>query len=301
MVDLLGILKGTSNTAPNTASNYTLSNQNVVQNQFNSNGFVVQPIAASDGFGLPSSQTPYNRPAVRVRNIMKWFVPEVGVISMYINPQNINYRFTKIIQQERTKGGYNVQYWGEELPTLSINGSTGSSGVEGINVLEQIYRSEQYTFDAAGLIMSSNNFISGLSDLVNSTANSVFGNNLLGNIVGSATNGVFGLDPASQSMLPKNIPSLASLAISIELYWSGWVFRGFFKSFNFDESADRVGMFNYQMEFVVTQRRGYRYNSMPWQHSAISGPSDHNTIPYTFENTDARSQPIVTSSAQKLR
>ena len=36
---------------------------------------------------------------------------------------------------------------------------------------------------------------------------------------------------------------------------------------------------------MATQKRGYRRNSLPWQHTALAGPSDHSTIPYTFDGT----------------
>ena len=58
---------------------------------------------------------------------------------MYINPQQMNIDEKKVIKQQRTKGGYIIQYWGEELTTLNISGTTGSAGVEGINVLYEIY------------------------------------------------------------------------------------------------------------------------------------------------------------------
>lgn len=262
------------------ANNLVGNNQNINNSDFEKDGFIVPSIPGADGNGLPSSKVPSNRVnAQRVRKIIHWFVPEIGIVKMYVNPASIDYGFEKIISQERTKGGYVLQYWGETLPVLRIAGSTGSSGIEGINVLYEIYRSEQLTFDSIGLTIASNNTVSGVGDLVAQGIGSLG----LGNAVGQATAGLFDLNPVSQSLLPKNIPSLASLAFGIELFYSGWVFRGYFKSFNFSERADNTGMFTYNMEFIVTQRRGYRFNSMPWQHSAIDGPSDHDTIPYTFQ------------------
>jgi len=254
---------------------YTLESQNASSNS----GFSAPPVPSADNNGLPSSNVPYNiRNFSQQRNMVHFFVPEVGTVSMYINPQSINYSFEKVISQERTKGGYSLQYWGETLPTIRLSGHTGSSGVEGINVLYEVYRSEQYVFDSIGLTIASNNSVSGLSDL---------STNLLGNTVGSLTNGLFDLNPISQSILPRNIPTLASMAFTVEMYYSGWVFRGYFKSFGFNESADRLGIFNYDIDFVVTQRRGYRTNSLPWQHSATSGPSNNGQggIPYTFDGT----------------
>jgi hypothetical protein len=74
------------------------------------------------------------------------------------------------------------------------------------------------------------------------------------------------------------------LALGIEMYYSGWVFRGYFESMSVTESAERIGMFDYDIAFTVTQRRGYRTNFMPWHQSAIDGPSDWKTIPHSFSD-----------------
>ena len=250
---------------------------------FQANGFVTPPIPNADGNGLPSSKIPPLQLANTRRNIGHWFVPEVGVINMYINPQSITYNNAKVINTNRTKGGYNIQYWGEELTTLTINGHTGSSGVEGLNVLYEIYRAEQYLFDPIALTMAADSSVTGLNDLVDSA---------LGNLGGFASSltssslGVLGLDPASQNILPQNVPSLASIALGIEFYYSGWVYRGFFNSFSFTESVGQLGLFVYDIKFTATQRRGYRTNYLPWQRSANSGPSNNspNGTPLSFSD-----------------
>lgn len=248
---------------------------------FQQDGFIVPPIPSADGNGLPSSKIPSLQLAVPRRNIGHWFVPEVGVINMYINPQSINYGLKKVINTERTKGGYNIQYWGEELTTLNINGHTGSSGVEGLNVLYEIYRAEQYLFDPLALTMAADNSITGLNSVVDSALGNLGG---FASSLASSTLGVLGLDPASQNILPQNVPSLASMALGMEFYYSGWVFRGFFTSFTFDESADKLGLFTYQIGFTVTQRRGYRTNNFAFQRSANSGPSNSDAIPLSFKD-----------------
>lgn len=80
------------------------------------------------------------------RSLIQWEVPHVGgnqTIEMYLNPQNIQFSSRKEINRVRTKGGYFAQYWGEDLDTITMTGTTGSSAIEGINVLRDIYRSEQ--------------------------------------------------------------------------------------------------------------------------------------------------------------
>jgi hypothetical protein len=251
-----------------------LAQANYGPQDYKTNGFVVAPIPSADGNGLPSSKIVSQRQANIQRNIAHWFVPEVGVVNMYINPQSIDYTHEKVITQERTKGGYILQYWGEELTKLRISGNTGSSGIEGINVLYEIYRAEQYMFDPIALTMAADNSIPGLNDLVDNALGNFGG---LTGLIGAATGGVLGINPASQNVLPRDPPSLATMAFGIELYYSGWVFRGYFKSFSFNESVDHLGLFTYNIDFVVTQRRGYRVNTLPWQRSAINGPSNNDS------------------------
>ena len=255
---------------------------NAQQRSFEKEGFIVPPIPSPSGDGLPSSKIPSQQQHRTKRHIIHWFVPEVGVINMYINPQSIDYNFKKLITPERTKGGYVVQYWGEELPTLNIRGLTGSSGVEGLNVLYEIYRAEQLTFDPIGLTIASDSMVSGLSDLINNAGQGIGGG--LGGGIASAASGIFGLNPLTQSILPRNPPTLASLAFGVEMYYNGWVFRGFFTSMSWTESVNNMGMFDYQIQFTVTQRRGYRTNYMPHHRSANNGPSDNSEggIPLSF-------------------
>ena len=80
------------------------------------------------------------------RSLIQWEVPHIDggqTIEMYINPENISITSKKEINKVRTKGGYFTQYWGEDFDTIQISGTTGSAAIEGINVLRDIYRSEQ--------------------------------------------------------------------------------------------------------------------------------------------------------------
>jgi len=254
-------------------------------------------VAFSSGYssnitGLPSSKVPSQQPGSATRNIAHWFVPEVGVVNMYLNPQSIAYNLKKLITNERTKGGYIVQYWGEELTTLALRGHTGSSGVEGLNVLYEIYRAEQYLFDPIALTMAASSSLNGLNSTIDATLGNLGG---LQSAVSNSTSGLLQVDPASQNILPRNVPSLASIALGMELYWSGWVFRGYFTGFTFTESAERLGLFEYDIAFTVTQRRGYRVNYLPWQHSAINGPSNWATNPLSFAGL---ATPLVTTPSQ---
>jgi hypothetical protein len=249
------------------------------KSQFRNDGFMLPSTFSADGSGLPSSKVTSERDAKQHRNIITWFVPEFGTVKMFINPQSITYNHKKSISKERTKGGYTLQYWGEELSTISINGTTGSSGIEGINVLYEIYRAEQYAEDAIGLSLAASNAASNIAqqgiEALGSAVGGIAGAGITGGL-----GGLLGTDPSSKNAFTsKNITTLAQLAFSVEMYYNGWVFRGYFDSMNIRESANDFLLY-YDIVFMVTQKRGYRINYFPWTRSATDGPSRYNT-PYS--------------------
>ncbi len=256
---------------------------------FQSEGFNVPPSPFGDGNGLPSQKVPPERLAstqdgggAGKRRLIHWFIPEFGVVRMYVNPNSITYQHKKVIKQEKTKGGYMLQYWGEGLSTLSIRGTTGSSGVEGINVLYEMYRAEQYAFDPVGLSLAAANSNNGLSNSIMNGVNGLVSNSegTAGQVLGGIGAGALGAALGSSNgsaLATRNIPSLASLAFGVEMYYQGWVFRGYFENMNITESADNF-LWQYDMNFIVTQRRGYRTNYMPFHRSATSGPSNNSEV-----------------------
>lgn len=256
--------------------------------QLKSDGFTVPPSFSSDGNSLPYGKVPSLNKAQFNRNIITWFVPEFGIVRMYINPQSITYTNKKVINQDRTKGGYTVQYWGEELTRLNINGTTGSSGVEGINMLYEIYRAEQYSFDSIGLTLDAanastslaNNIAGGIGNAISDSIGGDLGGSI-GDAIGGSVTGLLGADSQNNSLANKNIPSLAQLACSVEMYYNGWVFRGFFTDMIISEKATDF-LWEYQMTFVATQKRGYRTNYFPFHKSANNGPSQYET-PNSFD------------------
>ena len=127
----------------NTAQNQL--NSNVPLSQTPSNGFSLPNTYEADGNGLPYSKVPEENTARIRRNIITWFVPQFGIVSMYINPQNIQYSHKKLITQEKTKGGYTLQYWGEELDTITANNSTGGFVVEDLGITN-LYKSQSRSF-----------------------------------------------------------------------------------------------------------------------------------------------------------
>lgn len=248
------------------------------QNKYKSDGFTAPTMPAADGNGLPYSKVPDNKPGQIRRNIITWFVPEFGIVKMYVNPNSITYYNKKLITKERTKGGFSLQYWGEDLTQLTIQGTTGSSGIEGINALYEVYRAEQYAFDAVGLSLSASNIAAdAVSKATNSLGDSLFAGG------GSLLSGVLGIDSPNNSFAIKNVMSLAQLAFSVEMYYNGWVYRGFFDSMNITERSDSF-LFDYNITYYSTQRRGYRVNQFPFQRSP-KAPSEYST-PTSFNQNN---------------
>ncbi len=278
MADFLDDLDGVIDSLDNSINKLT-NNRTLNSRDFEENGFVVSPTPGADGNGLPSSKVPPLLVAKKKRELIHWFVPEFGVIKMYVNPSSISYNHSKQITEERTKGGFTLQYWGENLTQLTIAGTTGSSGVEGINVLHEIYRAEQLAFDTVGLTLASNNAavqvaeqaVSGLGGLVGGLIGGAAG----GAVGSTIANGLFGIDNINTMLAPRNVPSLAQFAFGVEMYHQGWVYRGYFKSMVVNEKADTF-LWDYNIAFVSTQRRGYRNNYLPFHRSprSPSGSSD---------------------------
>lgn len=226
--------------------------------------FTQDPVPAVGGFGVRQTQVPNNRLAVSTRQLIKWLVPEGPIVEMYVNPKNITYNHKKIIQPTQTKGGFVIQYWGEDLLRLTISGTTGTSGIEGINVLYDLYRYEQLAFDPYGLAMASEKYYDTLTQGLFDPESILSSPNILSSFLGSS--------PASNANF--NPPSLADMAFRVEMYYAGWVFRGYFGSFTLTENAENLSLFDYSMDFVVTSKRGYRYNNQAWQRSPLNGPSN---------------------------
>jgi hypothetical protein len=234
--------------------------------------------------GLPSSSVKPNNAFTLKRNAIYWSIPTLGVVRMFINPQSIRWDYGKNITETQTKGGWSVQYLAENLTKMNVDGHTGTSGFEGINVLHELYRAEQYAFDNMGVLISANSGPNVSQQIVNaagSALNMLSGSNALTNsVTGVAqTLGIGGVQ--NNAGLPiQNMMTLADVAFGIEMFYSGKIYRGFFKSFTINENTEFL--IKYTFSFVITQERGYRYNHLPWQRSATGGPSQYNT-PYSFD------------------
>lgn len=239
------------------------------------NGFQTQSIDNSNGLTSLQSKIRNNRPAVSTRHAVYWLVPEGPIVQMYINPQSIREAQKKDITNQRTRGGYVIQYWGPALGTLSIEGTTGTSGIEGINVLENVYLAEQNAMDPYNLFLAAKQDQERYDFLGLGTGP----NPISGNISN------FLLKATQQQSASRSKPSLAALALTVEMYWSGLVYRGYFTSFDVTESVSNLGMFDYNIAFTYTQKRGVRNNFLAWHRSATSGQSNSDPnfgTPYSF-------------------
>jgi hypothetical protein len=56
----------------------------------------------------------------KTRELIAWRVPGIGFIQMYMNPQQVVITEKKVATRQRTKGGYVVQYWGEEPSVIKL-------------------------------------------------------------------------------------------------------------------------------------------------------------------------------------
>lgn len=210
---------------------------------------------AQVGAGLKG--TPNYRAAYEVNNrseqVMTWRLPNGSAVQMYINPENFVIRESKQITETRTKGGFVIQYWGENLTKITLSGTTGSSGVKGINVLRDIYRSENRGFEliASQLVGDIEQVKSGL----NVSGASAAGLNTL-------------LEDTALELQKRNFllrPSLASLAVNVLLFYQGVQYKGFFNDFTVTEGVTKLGLFDYNISFTATETRGQRKNFLGWQ------------------------------------
>lgn len=185
----------------------------------------------------------------RQGQIMTWRLPNGDAVQMYINPENFIISESKQITSTRTKGGFVIQYWGENLSQLTLSGTTGSSGVKGINILRDIYRSENKGFDLVAAQQ--------LNDV----------QNIQKQVSMNSSNLAKSLVDTSKIVSQRNFllrPTLASLAASVLLFYQGDQWRGYFTAFSVTEGVAKLGLFDYSLTFMAYEKRGSRKNWAPW-------------------------------------
>lgn len=211
-----------------------------------------------DAFKPQPNYRAANGPTNRDEHIMTWRLPNGSSVQMYINPQSLEIRESKQINHTRTKGGFAIQYWGANLTVLTIRGITGSSGVQGINVLRDVYNSENRAFDLVAATQT------------NEMVNTLSSQELNSNNISSA------MVDLAKTLRDRNFilrPSLAALATSILMFYQGEEWKGFFTEFSTTESAERTGIFEYSMTFMATEHRGKRKNQFSWNKEPMAADS----------------------------
>lgn len=240
------------------------------------------------------------------RKVMKFLLPE-GVsdllgtgfdrgnrseVLLYVNPTNFKIDEKKLINKKLTKGGYLIQYWGEELPIITVTGTTGSGGIDAINVLRDVYRNEQRVFKRLlrargdGLASTSREALEsvpanagqiGTTTVLDSVTGGGFSSFVDGakSAIQSVTAAFNGVTGASELLGPHSavelVPSIGAFAVSVDLYFQREKFRGYFENFSVSEDAMKPGHFEYNFTFIVTRRTGRRKNFMPWHRKARNG------------------------------
>lgn len=210
-------------------------------------------------------------------------------VKMYINPQSVGISDSKIINETLTKGGYVIQYWGEKNRTFDISGITGSSGIEGINILRRVYRNEQYEYEnilknriQAAKKEIENSVLENASKLNNITSGpqiSLVPTLLTDGIqtamdIFSGESGSKNVDNVTELNSISTTESLGSLASLVEMHYDGVVYQGYFTQFSYSETANEPGHFSYRMSFVSLREEGVRRNFMPWHRNPLNDDNE---------------------------
>jgi hypothetical protein len=238
------------------------------------------------GGAIAGNLTQQSRRGFWQRRLIQWEVPhKFQFIEMYINPQNIRIASQKQTNEVRTKGGFMLQYWGEMFDRISLTGHTGSGGIEGINVLREVYRTEYQKFEGIiGLLL---NLATGTTHGLPSVKEVVHIFRVLSRYGEKSEEEQDPLSPSSFKTFWSNVGrsfakghtyfggrqrgTLAELATSVVMHYQNVSYRGYFTSMNVTEDATMPGIFQYDMEFSVIETYGERKNFMPWHRKATAG------------------------------
>ncbi len=202
-------------------------------------------------------------------------------VPLYINPSTIQISHSKNISDTQTIGGFIIQYWGDRITILNITGSTGSGGIDAINILYSVYKSEQTEFQRLLLERQSEYKkkieeaqkeaeANGPSNALSAVDEILFDGQITKNWNGVSEtieffksqieNAGFSDERKSTSLLP----TLSSFAVSLEMYFQGKIYRGYIESMSITENASAPGLFDYNIQFKSLKEFGERKNFMPW-------------------------------------
>jgi hypothetical protein len=217
--------------------------------------------------------------------MVRWKLPHLGWIKMFLNPQNMVISDVKDIESTRTKAGFILQYAGEQLTTIDISGTTGSAGIEGINILRTIYRSEQEAFDQIAAELER---VGPLSEAFQIAQGQI--DNFAEAIGSTSGGGIESAIDVALNIFQQPFPTLASLAANIEMYFQGVLYRGYFTAFSVTETGESPGLFDYSLTFIAHSRQGIRRNFMPWHRQPFNpigaATQGANPLSYGVEEAD---------------
>jgi hypothetical protein len=209
-------------------------------------------------------------------SILSSSVGDRKVVPLYINPSSVQTNYSKNISETQTIGGFIIQYWGDRITTISISGTTGSGGIDAINILYDIYKSEQTSFKNL-LIIRRQKLEAALKDAQSGSEELNIGQALdqvlLNGAFSEISNGIsetmdYFKKAITGEEVEKNsinlMPTLSAFAVSLEMHFQGKVNRGYIESMNITEDGTNPGHFNYTIQFKSLKEYGERKNFMPW-------------------------------------
>jgi hypothetical protein len=252
-------------------------------------------------------------------SILSSSVGDRKVVPLYINPNSFQTNYSKNISETQTIGGFIIQYWGDRITTISIQGTTGSGGIDAINILYDVYKSEQTSFRNM-MIVRRQQLQAAIKDSQSGTESLNVGQALdqvlLNGAFSEIANGISEtMDYFKKAITGEEIekssvelmPTLSAFAVSLEMHFQGKIYRGYIESMNVTESSNAPGHFDYTIQFKSLKEYGERKNFMPWHINPRDesgnpvqkprvGPNGQN-YNLSFPIVDARS---VTSTARSV-
>jgi hypothetical protein len=209
-------------------------------------------------------------------SILSSSVGDRKVVPLYINPNSFQTNYSKNISETQTIGGFIIQYWGDRITTISIQGTTGSGGIDAINILYDVYKSEQTSFRNM-MIVRRQQLQAAIKDSQSGTESLNVGQALdqvlLNGAFSEIANGISEtMDYFKKAITGEEIekssvelmPTLSAFAVSLEMHFQGKIYRGYIESMNVTESSNAPGHFDYTIQFKSLKEYGERKNFMPW-------------------------------------
>jgi hypothetical protein len=252
-------------------------------------------------------------------SILSSSVGDRKVVPLYINPNSFQTNYSKNISETQTIGGFIIQYWGDRITTMSIQGTTGSGGIDAINILYDVYKSEQTSFRNM-MIVRRQQLQAAIKDSQSGTESLNVGQALdqvlLNGAFSEIANGISEtMDYFKKAITGEEIekssvelmPTLSAFAVSLEMHFQGKIYRGYIESMTVTENSNAPGHFDYTIQFKSLKEYGERKNFMPWHINPRDesgnpvqkprvGPNGQN-YNLSFPIVDARS---VTSTARSV-